>query len=72
MEACMMSRRVGECVFNRLLMLVAKIFAISKGSETLSTTGARELGGRFSLLTADQKPIFFRTAKDLASFLRKR
>ena len=39
MEACMVSRRVGECVFNRLLMLVAKRFAISKGSET---TGARE------------------------------
>ena len=26
----MASRRVGECVFNRLLMLVAKRFAISK------------------------------------------
>ena len=57
-------------MFRRSHIVEAKRFAISEGQTQPSTTGALDVGARLSCLTADQKPVFFLPAKDLASFSR--
>ena len=60
-----MSRETAELEFNRLFRLEANKYALSEGAVTPSMIDARDFDWCLSFLTADQKPVFLLSEKDL-------